>query len=132
MNSNFDLSARVQQLERSNKRMKIFGGVALGLALMGFAAPKVCDVVTGERLVLRDENNRTRISIDAYHTAQPAIQFTSTNGRTSGSLSVNDDGIATLTTFDANGKQRGTWRWGDEVKTQDVPKGKADTVSMAR
>ncbi len=132
MNSNFDLSARVQQLERSNKRMKIFGGAALGLALVGFAAPKVCDVVTGERLVLRDENNRTRVTIDAYHTDQPAIKFQSTSGRTSGMLTVSNDGIASLTTYDASGKERGTWRWGEEVKTQSAPQGKTDTVSMAR
>jgi hypothetical protein len=132
MNSNFDLSARVQQLERSNKRTKIFGGAALGLALMGFAAPKVCDVVTGERLVLRDEQNRSRVTIDAYRTEQPAIKFQAPNGRTTGMLSVSNDGIASLTTYDANGKERGTWRWGEEVKTESRPQGKTDTVSMAR
>jgi hypothetical protein len=132
MNSNFDLNARVQQLERSNKRMKVLGESALGLALMSFAAPVVCDVVTGERLVLRDENNRTRVTIDAYRTETPALKFQAASGRTTGVLTVSNDGIASLTTYDASGKERGTWRWGEEVKTPTLPQGKADTVSMAR
>ena len=133
MNSMQDLSGRIQQLERANKRMKVFGGLALGLCLVGFAAPKVCDVVTGERLVLHDESGRNRVTIDAYRTSSPAITFQSSAGRTVGTLAVNDDGIANLTLFDAKGKQRGTYKWGEDVQTptQPVPEKKSDTTTMA-
>lgn len=134
MNSMQELSARLQQVERSNRRMKVFGGLGLALALVGFAAPKVCDVVTGERLVLHDENGRSRVSIDAYRTSQPAVQFTSSAGKVVGTLAVNDDGIASLTLFDAKGIKRGTYQWGNEPATPTQPdsKGKPDTLSMAR
>ncbi|MBK7876542.1 MAG: hypothetical protein IPJ77_12475 [Planctomycetes bacterium] len=134
MNSMQELSARLQQVERSNRRMKLFGGLGLALCLVGFAAPKVCDVVTGERLVLHDESGRTRVSIDAYRTSQPAVQFTSSTGKVVGTLAVNDDGIASLTLFDAKGVKRGTYQWGKEPETptQPEPQRKTDTVSMAR
>lgn len=134
MNSMQELSGRIQQLERANKRIKVLGGLALGLCLVGFAAPKVCDVVTGERLVLRDDSGRTRITIDAYRTSSPAITFQSTAGRTVGSLAVNDDGIANLTLYDAKGKQRGSYKWGEDVSTpaQPMSEKKTDTTTMLR
>ena len=134
MNSMQELSARLAQVERSKRRMKLLGGLGLALALVGFAAPKVCDVVTGERLVLHDESGRTRVAIDAYRTSQPAVQFTSSSGKVVGTLAVNDDGIASLTLYDAKGVKRGSYQWGNEPATPAQPeaKGKPDTVSMAR
>ncbi|MBI5364480.1 MAG: hypothetical protein HZA53_14985 [Planctomycetes bacterium] len=134
MNSMQELSARLQQVERANRRMKVFGGLGLALCLAGFVAPKVCDVVTGERLVLHDERGRTRVSIDAYHTEQPAVQFQSSTGKLVGSLAVNDEGVASLTLFDSKGIKRGTYQWGNEpqTETQPAPLKKTDSVSMAR
>ena len=134
MNSMHELAGRIQQLERTNKRMKLFGGLALGLCLVGFAAPKMCDIITGERLVLRDERGRSRVTIDAYHAETPAITFQNAEGRTVGALAVSGDGIANLTLFDAKGKQRGSYKWGEVTETpvQPAPERKTDTVSMAR
>jgi hypothetical protein len=134
MNSTQELSARIASLERTNRRIKIFGGLGLALCLVGFAAPKVCDVVTGERLVLHDERGRTRVSIDAYNTQTPSIIFTNSQGKRTGTLDVSDDGIASLTLFDAKGQKRGCYQWGNEPKTPDqpLPEKKVDTVSMAR
>jgi len=128
-----ELAGRIAQLETSNRRLKLFGGLGLGLVLVGFAAPTMCDVVTGERLVLRDESNKTRITMDAYRTESPALSFTNKAGRTVGSLTVSEDGIASLTLMDSKGKVRGTYTWGDEpvTPTQPAPK-KADVTTMAR
>lgn len=133
MDSTQQLAQRIQQLERSNRRMKVLGGLALAVTLCtAAAAPYVCDVVTGERLVLRDTSGRSRITMNAYNTETPALEFQSKEGRTTGSLTVSDDGIANLTLYDAKGKARGTYRWGDEPKTQTPPPPKADNTAMAR
>lgn len=128
-----ELAQRIAQLETSNRRLKLFGGLGLGLVLVGFAAPKVCDIVTGERLVLHDESNKTRITMDAYRTDAPALTFTNRAGRTVGSLTVSEDGIASLTLTDGKGKVRGSYTWGNEPMTpeQPAPK-KSDVTTMAR
>lgn len=134
MNSMQELSARLQLVERSNRRLKVFGGLGLALCLVGFVGPKVCEVVTGERLVLHDERGKTRVTIDAYRTQQPGVQFHSSAGKVVGTLAVNDEGIASLTLFDSKGIKRGTYQWGDEPSTPTPlePQKKTDTVSMAR
>lgn len=133
MDSIQQLAQRIQQLERANRRMKIFGGIALvGTLCLAAATPYVCDVVTGERLVLRDSSGRSRITMNAYNTETPALEFQSKEGRTTGSLTISDDGIANLSLYDAKGKARGTYRWGDEPKTPTAAPAKADNTAMLR
>lgn len=101
------LTQRVHALERKARRWRR-GGLALGLALAGVvlaaAAPVVCDIVTGERLVLRDENGRTRVTLDAYRTDAPALAFQDREGRVRARLGLDAAGETALSVYDAQGK----------------------------
>ena len=101
MNSDFNtLNDRLAKLETENLRLKKWGVIASGalctLALSGFAAPLVCDIVTGERLVIRDNSGRARVGIDAYHTETPGLTLHDKSGRERAKLSIDDKGDATL------------------------------------
>ena len=73
-----DLGVRLAKLERENKTLKRWGlglaGGALALSLASMAGP-ICDVVTGERLVIRDNSGRQRFMVDAYNTDTPTVSF---------------------------------------------------------
>lgn len=133
-----ELSLRLERLERENRRMKRIGAVAatvLGvLALAGAAAP-LCDIVTGERLVLRDESGRSRVTIDAYHVEQPSIAFHDKAGKAIARLGVDKNGDAFLATYDARGATRGNWTFTPETqKTPEraLPEGKRDDATLAQ
>lgn len=116
MNTELDaLSRRVHELERQSRRWKL-GTLAAGLALsavvLAAAAPVVCDIVTGERLVLRDENGRTRVTLDAYRTEAPALAFQDRDGRVRARLGLDAAGDTTLSVYDAQGKLANTHRFG--------------------
>lgn len=108
MNQELDaLTRRVHELERTARRWRT-GGIAASIGLcavlVSFAAPVVCDVVTGERLVLRDENGRTRVTLDAYRTESPALAFQDRDGRVRARLGLDAQGQAALSVYDAQGK----------------------------
>lgn len=90
------LEARLAQLETDNRRLRRVGGAALiglsALTLMSFAAPAICDIVWAERFVLRDAQNKTRLSINAYATDTPSLVFHDARGKAMGSLGIAPDG----------------------------------------
>ncbi|MBL8857361.1 MAG: hypothetical protein JNL28_02495 [Planctomycetes bacterium] len=114
MNSDFNtLNARLTQLERENRRLKKWGAIASGalctLALVGFAAPIVCDIVTGERLVIRDHTGRARVGIDAYRTELPGLTLHDKSGRERAKLAIDDKGDATLSFTDEKGVAKASY-----------------------
>lgn len=134
-----EMDVRLVTLERENKKLKRWGlglaGGALGLSLLSMAGP-ICDVVTGERLVIRDNSGRQRFMVDAYNTDTPTVSFASRDGRVVGKLGVNDDGEGYLTLFDRKGAVKASYRMGvdgaDGAAPQTKPEAKkTDTTTMA-
>lgn len=101
-----DLTARLERLERENRRVKrvafSLAGLGLLLGLAGAAAPALCDVVMAERLVLRDPTGHQRIVADAY-TGSPTLTLYAENGRTLARLGADKLGGASLVLFDEKG-----------------------------
>ena len=127
---NFDsksLNERLERLERENKRLKVWGGIAAGgllcLGLFGFAAPVVCDIVTGERLVIRDNSGRQRVGIDAYHNNAPGLTLNDANGRERAKLGLNDKGDVMLSFTDEKGGAKASYLFAAEgAPKEDAPK----------
>lgn len=98
-----DLALRLDALERQNRRLKRGGIVAaLGLAALGmqsFAAPTVCDVVSAERIVLRNSRGRARIVMDAYSSGEPTITFHDQKGKAASRLQLNSAGGLDVSVF---------------------------------
>ena len=102
------LAARLEKLERQNRRLKLGGGaLAVGLGLLGLtaAAGPLCDVVSAERFVLHDARGKTRMTLDAYHT-EPVITLQDKAGKAVARFGVGEDGQAYLVTLDEKGKAR--------------------------
>lgn len=74
------------------------------LALQSFSGPTVCDVVSAERIVLRNSRGKARMVLDAYSSRQPTLTFNDAKGRASMRLQVADDGSPDLSVF-KQGKQ---------------------------
>ncbi len=109
------LTTRLHELERETRRWKrgtLAAGLALAVVVLAAAAPVVCDVVSGEQLVLRDENGRTRVTLDAYRTEAPALAFQDRDGRVRARLGLDAAGDTTLAVYDAQGKLANTHRFG--------------------
>ncbi len=148
---NFDLKGlndRLERLEKENKRLKVWGGIAAGgflcIGLFGFAAPVVCDIVTGERLVIRDNSGRQRVGIDAYHNSAPGMTLNDVNGRERAKLGLNDKGDVTLSFTDEKGTAKASYlfsaegapkdeapKTGDKEKEKEKDKEKKNDPSMA-
>lgn len=113
MNPDFrSLSDRIETLEAQNRRLKKFGvvgGLFGTLALVGFAAPVLCDIVTGERLVIRDSYGRTRFGMDAYHNEAPGITLHDSAGRQRAKLGVDEKGDVTLSFSDEKGNAKASY-----------------------
>lgn len=107
------LNARLERLEKENRRLKKWGAIAassLGvIALFGFAAPVVCDIVSGERLVVRDEMGRQRFGVDAYRTQAPTISLHDANGRARARIGVDEKGDLTMSFFDEKGGAKASY-----------------------
>lgn len=133
MNSEFNvLNDRLARLEHENRRLKKWGGIAIAalgtLGLFSFAAPVVCDIVTGERLVIRDNSGRTRFDLDAYHNDAPGLTLHDTAGRVRAKLGLDDKGDVTLSFVDEKGGAKASYLFAangapkaDEAKTGDKP-----------
>jgi hypothetical protein len=117
------LQDRLERLERDNQRLKVWGGIAAGgllcVGLFGFAAPVVCDIVTGERLVIRDNSGRQRVGIDAYHNNTPGVTLNDANGRERAKLGLNDKGDVTLSFTDEKGGAKASYLFAAEGAPKD-------------
>ena len=111
-----DLDVRLERLERENKRLKRWSGALCGgfalLGLLGMAAPTLCDVVSGERLVLRDETGRQRIVLDAYRNDLPTLTLQTRAGQPLATLGIDKQGEAYFRLFDAAGKEKTAYTTG--------------------
>ncbi|MFN0243148.1 MAG: hypothetical protein ACKVWV_09685 [Planctomycetota bacterium] len=127
-----ELSNRLDRLERENRRWKrVVVGVAGSVAALGVLAmaTPVCDVITGERLVLRDSSGRQRFMIDAYQQGTPTIVWNDASGKAIARFGLENDGLARITYFDAHGKVRACERVGADgasgarngAKTDEAP-----------
>ena len=107
-----ELTSRIDRLERENARLKRWGGLACaGLALLGLAAaaPAVCDVISGERLVLRDGSGRQRLTLDAYRNEAPELTLQSRDGKPLARAGIDAQGEAYLALYDAKGAPKATF-----------------------
>ena len=111
-----DVNARLERLERENRRLKRWAGVACGgfalLGLAGAAAPAICDVVSAERLVLRDNGGRQRLVVDAYQTDSPTLVLQTREGKTLARLGIDERGEAYFNLYDKQGGAKAAWSSG--------------------
>jgi len=94
-----DLVARVERLERQNKRLRLSGlavlGVAGAVALM--SAATMCRTVTAEKFLVQDSSSRTRAVLTAYETGgTPKLSLLNDQGDEALSFGVGEDGHAFL------------------------------------
>lgn len=128
-----DIQARVERLERENRRLKrIGGGLAVGvtaLCLMS-AATSFCKTVWAERLVLQDSSGKERLTMDAYTSGTPAITMQDASGKSVARLSW-QDGIQ-IEMLGAKGEPKACTRIDREGKVTTTREGEKDVISMAR
>ncbi len=125
------LTARLEKLEVQNRRLKRWGLVAGGalctLAMFGAAAP-LCDIVTGERLVIRDNSGRARVGIDAYHTELPGLTMHDSAGRERAKLAIDAKGDVSLSFTDEKGAAKASYLFAaNGAPKSDQPKTGDDT-----
>ena len=132
------LTARLERLERTNRRLTRFGGAAFGLACVGWLASMtpVCKTVWAERFVLKDARGKERGVLTAYETGgTPKFSLLGERGQTLATLSVGEDGNAFLALFDAKGEKSQRFSVGGPATTpRDVErpsKQEPDSVGMA-
>jgi hypothetical protein len=111
-----NLSARVEQLERANRRLKWAVFAALFAAMLVGCARR-SNTVEADRFMLRDKQGRVRaemaMSYDTGPNGNPSLVLLDENGkeRTSvdaGNLTISHDSLKEFTTIDAGGLR--TWQ----------------------
>ncbi len=109
------LLARLESLETQNRKIKLFGGLALGVLVTGlgfsFATPSsavVCDTVTAERFQLVDSQGNTRALLDAYGRDEAILKLHQKGGQGSITLQMADDGAGLIAMNDNQGRVRTT------------------------
>ncbi len=123
MSDNYrQLLARVETLEKKNRRMRRVGGgllAALGVVgLMSMAGSPICKTVWGERFVLRDGHGRDRMVLNAYSTESPTLTLMNRDGNGAARLTLAPGGDMQLQFF-AQGKPVGaSFRLGPEAFKQ--------------
>jgi hypothetical protein len=107
MNESKELIARIESLEKKNRRLVRIGGAAL-IALAGLGAMSLrptCNTVSAERFVLRDAQGRQRALLTAYETGgAPQLALYDTSGRAAATLGVEKTG-AFLALADGNAEK---------------------------
>jgi hypothetical protein len=120
-----DVGARLERLERENRRLKKWGALAAcalgGLGLFGFAAPAICDGLYGERLVIRNNRGQERLTFDAYMTQTPTLGLHDATGRSRARLGLDDKGDVTLSLYDESGNAKASYKFAADVapKTEE-------------
>ena len=102
-----ELNARVERLERQNKRLVRWGGATLGLVTTCWlmSMMPVCKTVWAERFVLKDSSGNERGILTAYETGgTPRFTLHDKRGTTLATLSVDKNGGAFLALHDKNGR----------------------------
>ena len=107
MNESNELLARIESLEKKNRRLVRMGSAAL-VAIAGFGAMSMrstCDTVSAERFVLLDTQGHQRALLSAYETGGvPQLALYDKKGRAVATLGVEKTG-AFLSLADANGER---------------------------
>lgn len=124
-----DLVARLDKLERENRKLKRWGGVlaagAIAAGLMSMVNPTaspsaamssnaVCDTVWAERFVMQDSRGKKRMMLDAYSNGTPTVAFYDKAGKSLAQLAVASDGQATLDMFMSGKKHTAYMRLSEE------------------
>src|SRR5260221_4965953 len=112
MNESNELIARIESLEKKNRRLVRIGGAALivfaGLGAMSLRS--TCDTVSAERFVLLDTQGRQRALLSASDTGgAPQLALYDKKGRASATLGIGKTG-AFLSLADADAEK--TVRYG--------------------
>jgi hypothetical protein len=126
MNADFQtLNTRIEKLETQNRLLKrwglVAGGALCAVTLFTAAAP-LCDVVTGERLVIRDSTGRARVGIDAYHTETPGLTLHDKAGRERAKLAIDDKGDVKLSLTDEKGGAKASYLFAANTEPKAQPK----------
>jgi len=99
--------ARLDKLERQNRRLKRAGAVALiavaAIVLMGQAAPK-SRIVEAEKFVLRDAKQRVRARLETDENSSPALHLYDKESNRRVSLYLTEDGEPVMSLRNARGK----------------------------
>ncbi|MBK8178029.1 MAG: hypothetical protein IPK67_03860 [Planctomycetes bacterium] len=104
-----ELLARLDRLERENRKWKRLGVAALALASVGAlgSALTVCDSVSAERFIVRDSSGKERVRLTAYETGGiPKLSFMNDRGQTVFSLGVCEKNKGYIEVNGANGLAR--------------------------
>ena len=107
MTETTELIARIESLEKKNRRLVRIGGVALvALASLGAMSLKsACDTVSAERFVLLDTQGQRRALLSAYDTGGvPQLVLYDKKGRAAATLGIGKSG-AYLTLADADAQK---------------------------
>lgn len=119
-----NLLARLESVEKQNRQIKLFGGLALGLLVTGlgfsFASPSptvVCDTVTAERFQLVDSRGNTRALLDSYGRDEAIFELHQKNGQGSITMKMEDSGAGLIAMSDNKGRVRTTM----SLDTKGVP-----------
>lgn len=112
MNESNELIARIESLEKKNRRLMMMGGAALvavaGLGVMSMRP--ACNSVSAERFVLLDSSGHQRALLTAYETGgAPQLALYDKKGRAVATLGVEKTG-AFLSLADADAER--TVRYG--------------------
>jgi hypothetical protein len=103
-----ELTQRLERVERQNRRLLRWGGSALALVAGGLLMSMlpVCKTVWAERFVLQDPQGTERAVLSAYESGgTPQFSMRGRDGKTLATLSVDQDGAAFLSLFDAKGEK---------------------------
>ena len=104
-----DLHARMERLERENKRLKLIGGAVLllfGVCLMlGFAPADNPQEIKAERFLVIDKDGKTR-AVLGMDRNNAALLMSDPTGRRLLSVKFAPDGVSALVFFDSNGTPR--------------------------
>ncbi len=105
------LTARLDRLERENRRLKLAGAILLlalaAVGAMGQVLPKaVPKVIEAERFVLRDTKGKIVAILGADAPGTPALSLHDQNEKVRAALAIAADGRPFLALLDQNGKQR--------------------------
>jgi hypothetical protein len=121
MNESHELIARIEVLEKKNRRLMWMGSAAL-VAVAGLGAMSMrpaCDSVSAERFIVRDSQGHQRALLTAYETGgAPKLSLFDAKGRAVATLSVEQTG-AFLSLADANGEKAVRYGVGCSASTND-------------